>query len=368
LASSDARPSRLTSVDALRGFDMLWIVGAGEVVRALQASIHGNGFAAFITQQLSHAPWQGFTFYDLVFPLFVFLVGLSIVLSLPKLMTRGGAAAAHWRVVRRFVLLFALGLLYNNGFHVPHWHELRLMGVLQRIALCYLFAALLFLHLRPRALIGVCGGLLVGYWALLTFVPLPGHHAPSLLPGANWPNYLDARLLPGVKYEGTWDPEGLLSTLPAVASCLLGVFAGKELVRRQGLRTALRLIAGGALLVGAGYLWGLEFPVIKKVWTSSFVLLSAGYSTLLLGLSYYFIDVRSHTRWVQPLVWVGANALVIYLLPALVPLGAVAHGAASLGVTSALGRWRDVVAAVIALAAVLLLAWALYRRRIYLRV
>src|SRR6185503_1068652 len=211
---------RILSVDALRGFDMFWILGGDALAQALKKmSAGGKGVVSsaggFFGDQLDHVEWEGFRFYDLIFPLFVFIVGVSIVFSLTKLVEREGKAAAHKRVLRRFALLFVLALIYSGGVS-HHWPDIRLLGVLNRIALCYLFASLLFLNLRLRGLIVACVSLLVGYWALMTFVPVPGIGAGSFAKGANLANWIDSQYLPGKRWDGAWDPEGLLSTLPAI--------------------------------------------------------------------------------------------------------------------------------------------------------
>src|SRR6266581_1598557 len=165
-----AATQRLMSVDALRGFDMFWIVGAGSLVAALN-KMSQTGPTKFLATQLEHADWEGFHFYDLIFPLFVFIVGVSLVFSLSKTIEREGRAEALKRVFRRGILLFLIGIFYSGGFSHP-WPDMRLMGVLNRIALAYLFAGLLFCFFKPRALVAICAGILLGYWALLTLVPI----------------------------------------------------------------------------------------------------------------------------------------------------------------------------------------------------
>ena len=359
---------RIMSVDALRGFDMLWIVGGADIVGALQQISGGRGPLEFLAGQLGHSPWERFTFYDLIFPLFVFLVGLSVVLSLPRMVERQGARAAHARVLRRFVLLFVLGIIYNGGL-TDRWPDVRLMGVLQRIALCYLFTSLLFLHLKTRGLVAAFAGLMVGYWALLSFVPAPGQAAVSFEPGRNLANWVDLHFLPGRSYWGSWDPEGLLSTFPAVATCLLGAFAGLLLTNASigKPRKALHLIWSGAAMVVLGYLWGLQFPVIKGIWTSSYVLVAGGYSSALLGVFFWVVDVRGHHWWAQPFVWVGANALTFYLLSALVPLDDLSRRLVGGSVQHALGRYGDAAVACVSLGLLIALARFMYRRRVFLR-
>lgn len=222
-----AAPARIASIDALRGFDMLCIVSIYRIGLALGEMLSGQGpvLAAagdFLTRQFQHAPWEGLRFYDTLYPLFLFIVGVVIPFSIARLVEREGAAAAHWRILQRSVVLILLGFLYYGGFD-NHWPEIRLLGVLQRIGLCYLFASLLFMHLRLTGLIVSFVVLVVGYWALMTFVAVPGVVAGSFTETGNLAEWIDERALPGKKMMGQLDPEGLLSTLPAIGTTLLGV-------------------------------------------------------------------------------------------------------------------------------------------------
>lgn len=406
--ATPAPTARVLSLDALRGFDMFWIIGGDSLAQALKKmSAHGNASVAkvggFFGDQLEHVEWQGFRFYDLIFPLFVFIVGVSIVFSLTRFVEREGKAAAHKRVLRRFVILFVLALIYSGGGS-REWPDIRLLGVLNRIALCYLFASLLFLNLRLRGLIIACVALLVGYWALMTFVSFPDVRpvnvagqliSPEMTatntvqlnwasqnkvrgvfdPGFNLANYLDAKYLPGKKWDKIWDHEGLLSTLPAIGTCLLGVLAGLLLrdTRTEEKRKSLSLLGGGIVLVAAGFLWGLQFPIIKKIWTSSYVLVAGGFSAMLLGAFHYIIDVRGHQRLGAPFVWIGANAITIYFaenifnferLAGRLAGGDVAHFFDA-HLTAGAG---DFVRASVGLFIAFALAGFLYRRKIFLRV
>src|SRR5438270_1389108 len=290
---------RLASLDALRGFDMFWIVGGEEIIHALR-DISDTDAVRFLVQQMDHKAWQGFAFYDLIFPLFVFIVGVSLVFSLGKTIQQHGRGAAVRRIVTRAVFLFLLGIISYGGMT---WsiEKVRLLGVLQRIALCYLFAGLAFCFLRTRGQVVLCLALLVGYWALMTFVPVPGVGAGSFWEGKNLANYLDEHYLPWRKWDITHDPEGLLSTLPAIATCLLGVFAG-TLLKSGSVRDYMKvvwLVAGGVVLVALGWLWNEQFPVIKKIWTSSYVLVAGGYSCLLLAGFYLVVDIWKFQAWAQ---------------------------------------------------------------------
>ncbi|HEY6833035.1 MAG TPA: DUF5009 domain-containing protein [Pseudolabrys sp.] len=375
----DLQTRRAVSLDALRGFNFVWILGGEGAVLALATMAKGKGdtidaVGAFLATQISHSDWDGFHFYDLIFPLFLFITGTAIALSLPRLVEREGRTKAHLRVLRRALLLYGLGLIYYGGIS-QHWDDIRYLGVLQRIAICYLVTSLLFLHVGWRGMAAVTVALLVGYWALMTFVPVPGIGTGSFAPDANLANWIDAHYLPGRVWDTTRDPEGLLSTLPAIASCLLGVFAGLLLSdeRIAPARKSLLLIAGGIVLLAAGYLWALQFPIIKYIWTSSFALVAGGYSAILLGVAHQIIDVWGAKRWATLLVWIGANAILLYVINGLIGFEPLAR----LVVGGDFSRWLShsvtpgtgaLVRHLAGLALVLALAGFLYRRKIFLRV
>jgi predicted acyltransferase len=370
---------RVVSLDALRGFNFIWILGGEGAVLALAAIATGKGDAieaagGFLATQLSHSDWEGFHFYDLIFPMFLFITGVAIPLSLPRLVEREGPTKAHLRVVRRALLLYALGVIYYGGIS-QHWDDIRYLGVLQRIAICSLVASLLFLHVGWRGMAVATVSLLAGYWALLTFVPVPGIGAGSFARDANLANWIDAHYLPGHVWDTTRDPEGLLSTLPAIASCLLGVFAGLLLSNEHiaPARKSLLLVGGGIVLVALGALWSLQFPIIKNIWTSSFALVAGGCSTILLGVAHQIIDVWGFKRWATLLVWIGANAILLYLINGLFGFEPLARRL----VGGDLSRWLSatvtpgtgaLVRHLAGLTLVIALAGFLYRRKIFLRV
>jgi predicted acyltransferase len=379
VAAPLAPPQRVASVDALRGFAMIWILGADAVAWQLNRMAGDSetllaSIGRFLGTQFEHVDWEGFRFYDLVLPLFIFVTGVSIVFSLPRLVAREGMTAAHARVLRRSLLLFGLGIIYYGGVSY-FWPEIRLLGVLQRIALCYLAASLLFLHLSLRGLLVAFATLLVGYWALMTFVPVPEIGAGSFAKGENLANWIDAYYLPGWKFDGAWDPEGLLSTLPAIATCLLGVFAGLLLKtsRLAPEQKPVWLLAGGVVLVAMGHLWGLQFPVVKKIWTSSFVLVAGGYSLILLGAFYQVIDLWRRSAWATVLMWIGANAILLYFLNNIVGFHKVAQRLAGGDVARIVDAQLthgagDLLVTMVGIALAILLARYLYRKQIFLRV
>jgi predicted acyltransferase len=374
-----AGAARVVSIDALRGFNIFWIIGGDGAIYALDRMLrhHGPVLAAigrFLGDEMHHSIWEGFTFYDFIFPLFIFVVGASIPLSLTRLVEREGRAKAHWRVLRRALLLYALGIIYYGGFG-HSFSDIRLVGVLQRIAISYLFAALLFLNLDWRGLVASFVVLLVGYWALMTFVPVPPVGAGSYAPVANLADWIDANYLPGRLWDRVRDPEGLLGSLPAIASCLAGVFAGMLVqdARVTPQRKVLWLIGVGVLSLAAGELWGLQFPIIKAIWTSSFVLVAAGWSAILLGALYQLIDIWGYKAWATVFVWIGANAITLYFINGVFGFEPFARRF----VGGDVSRWFDaalspgagaLVAHLVGLALAIALAGYLYRRKIFLRV
>ncbi len=370
-------PGRVLSIDALRGFKMFWILGVDELIVTLD-STYKTGFTALLANQMSHSDWEGLTFYDLIFPLFVFIVGISLVYSLGKIIQQKGKLAAVWRVVMRSVLLFGLGVIYYGGFS-NDIGDIRLLGVLQRIALCYLFASLLFIFLKPRALVAACVVILLGYWAVMAFVPVPGIGTGHYEASQNLANYLDSKYLPLYKWNRNWDPEGLLSTLPAIGTCLLGVFAGlflkNETVPAQ--KKVYWMCGAGVVLVLLGFLWGHWFPIIKQIWTSSYVLAAGGFSVLTLALFYQVIDIWKKRMWASPFIWIGSNAILLYMLfnwPRMPMEGGILsfHNLASRLAGGPLQTYifkqnGELVKSTVVVALVVWLAYALYKRKIFIR-
>lgn len=357
---------RLVSLDALRGFDMFWIIGGEGLIQALP----GNGpVISFIKDQFEHRNWEGVAFYDFIFPLFVFIVGASLVFSLTKTIRLHGQASAFRRVFFRSAALYLIGILYYHGLRDGDHQYIRLMGVLQRIAIAYFGASLIFLFFGLRGRIIATAVLLIGYWAALTFIPVPGV-GHSFEEGKNLTNWFDSQYLPLFKWEHKdWDPEGLLSNFPAIGTCMLGVFAGMLLRngRVSPMRKVAYLVAAGAAGIVLGELWGLQFPVIKKIWTSSYVLVAGGYSCIILALFYLVIDIAKARGWCVPFVWIGMNALTLYVIENIVDFHALSLRFVGPSVRWHLGIWSDFTVAAVAVALMLLLARFLYKRQIFLR-
>jgi predicted acyltransferase len=355
-------PSRLQSLDALRGFDMFWIVGGDFLVRSLP-EIHESKLTRALAGQMEHCEWAGFHFYDLIFPMFVFIVGVSIVFSARRMLAAGRAQAIK-RIVVRSTILFLLGIFYMGGV-ANGFRNIYLAGVLHRIAVAYFFTALIFCFFTPRVMAGICIGLLAGYWLLMTLVPVPGIGTPSLAePGKNLAHYIDQLYLPGRKFEGT-----LLSTMAAVANCLLGVFAGLLLAATQisDKKKTWCLLGGGAGSLALGFLWSQPFPIIKLLWTSSYVLVACGYSAILLGVFFQVIEIWRVRKWAQPFVWIGTNAITIYLVANIVDFQRLARRFVGGDVKVALGHYAGLAQATVALMIALSLVHFLYRRKLFLR-
>lgn len=362
---------RLLSLDVLRGFDMFWISGGDGLLAAL-AKLTGWAWLAWLGTQLTHVAWEGFRFYDLIFPLFLFISGVTLPMAIRRRMERGESRRVIFlRLLRRALVLVVLGILVNTGRISFDLEKVRVASVLGRIGLAGFGAGLIVMFARPRAQAAWAAGILVFYWALLTFVPVPGVGAPNTERGTNLADAIDQRFLPGKTYMPNHDPEGLLSTIPAVATALLGALAGAWLTSpRSTWRKALGLFAAGIMLLALGGLWGMQFPVIKRIWTSSFVLVAGGWSCVLLALFYAVIDGLRWRRWGFLFLLIGMNPITLYVLRAtrLIDfrhLGTFFFGFATEGASPALAPLLQILAV---LAVQFVFLYILYRRKIFLRV
>ncbi|HLO48898.1 MAG TPA: DUF5009 domain-containing protein [Kamptonema sp.] len=311
---------RLTSLDVFRG-----------VAIASMILVNNPGSWDYVYPPLDHAEWNGCTPTDLVFPFFLFAVGAAMSFSLSKY-TEGNQpkSTIYWRIVRRAALLFLLGLLLNtssifldvllNGSPIENFSKIRILGVLQRISLAYFLAAIAILNLRERNLRILTATLLLGYWGALTLIPVPGYGQGLLTPEGNLGAYLD-RLILGTQHlyrQGQFDPESLLGTLPAIATVLMGYFTTQWLqIQPIKTRTSLSLAIFGLCCLVIGQLWGFLFPINKQLWTSSYVLFTAGWALLLLAVCYETIEVR-RWQWGRPFEVMGLNAIFVFVASGLV--------------------------------------------------
>lgn len=295
---------RLRSLDAFRGLTV-----AGMLL------VNNPGTWAQIYPPMRHAEWHGWTPTDLIFPFFLFIVGAALVFALERRRSLGATREALLKkVALRSLIIVGTGLLLA-GFPRYHLETLRLPGVLQRIGIVYGISATCWVVLTPLGTGVLATALLLLYWALMTLVPVPGFGPGVLEPIGNLAQFVDHALLRGHLWKPEWDPEGLLSTLPAIATCLLGALTGDWIRRRDPpslvVVRALLLAGVAAVVVGVG--WGLLFPINKSLWTSSYVVFTAGAALLLLGVCYWLIEVRGTHRWAVPAYVLGANALTVFV-------------------------------------------------------
>jgi predicted acyltransferase len=370
---------RISAIDALRGFDMFWIVGGKQLVLAaialvvslLPASVGDTEkFLAAVNRQAEHVEWEGFTAWDLIMPLFLFVVGAAMPFSFARRFEEGQSKSQLYRkILRRFVILFILGMAVQGhllDFKLDTLHVFA--NTLQAIAVGYLIAGFLILNVGIIAQVAFTVAMLVGYWLLLMYVPVGGHPAGTLEPNANLALAVDefvlGRFRDGTTY--TW----VLSGMTFTATVLLGVFSGHIL--RSNLSSWLKVLVLtglGLACLGGGWAWAewLGFPIIKHIWTSSMTLWSAGWCYLLLALFYLLIDVIGFRRWAFPFIVIGMNAITIYVAYWFVPFKAIAETLVG-GLARHLGSAGPLAISLTTVAIIWLVLYHLYRHRIFLRI
>ena len=362
---------RLVSLDVFRGITI-----AGMVL------VNNPGSWEHIYWPLEHAAWSGWTPTDLVFPFFLFIVGVSITLALGKrLEVGGGNRDVYLKIIKRTLIIFAIGL-FLNGFPYFGLAEFRIPGVLQRIAVCYFFASIIFLNTKIRTQIAIVIGLLLAYWLLVKFVPAPGYAAGDLTKEGSLPSYVD-RVVFGKHVWAqakVYDPEGILSTIPAIATTLIGVLTGHWLrTEKTRYEKAAGMFVAGAICVAIGWAWNAFFPINKALWTSSYVIFTGGLALQFLAFCYWLIDIKGYRRWAKPFEVFGLNAIALYVVADLIAslLGLIKVGGGdSLGgwiYDHVFASWASPVNASLAFAICFVLVclglmWILYRRRIFLKV
>jgi predicted acyltransferase len=300
-----ADSGRLASLDVFRGMTI-----------AAMILVNNAGDGRHTYWPLQHAAWNGWTPTDLIFPFFLFIVGVSMVFSFAARMARGQSRKTLLlHALKRSAIIFALGI-FLYAYPKFDWHTARIPGVLQRIAVVYLLASILVLFTGRVVRIAVTAALLIGYWLLMKYVPVPGYGPGVLTMDGNLVGYIDRSLIYNHLYIAhRFDPEGLLSIIPSLATCLLGVFTGEWMREdRAALRKVRGLLIGAAAGLVAGELWNIWFPINKMIWTSSYVLFTAGFALLIFAICYWTIDVRGWKRWAIPFLIFGLNPIAIYFL------------------------------------------------------
>lgn len=367
--SQTATSQRLYSLDALRGFDMFWIMGAEEIVHAM-AKLTGSSFWTGFSEQLTHPAWNGFHFYDLIFPLFLFMAGVATPYSVGRELEKGKSRQQLlFRVIRRGLVLVLLGIIANNGLEIRPIADMRFGSVLGRIGLAYMFANIIYLYASERGQIIWFFSLLIGYWLLLKFNAAPGFPAGDLTMEGNFASYVDRLIMPGKLYLGIHDPEGFMSTIPAISTGLLGIYAGRLLKdkTRSQMAKVYQLAIMGVVFLGVAQLWNLSFPINKNLWSSSFVFHVGGISLLLLALFYYVIDVLGYRKWAFFFTVIGMNSILIYMSGHFIDWGyttnALFHWLGQLA-----GDYKPVIMAICYVLVEWFFLYFLYKKKVFLRV
>lgn len=382
-ATTILKPARLLSLDALRGFDMFWIMSGEGVVHAL-AKATGWPLMVWMSGQLHHTEWNGITFYDMIFPLFLFIAGVSMPYSMgnkvakqgvayPYLLPSSSKGEIYRSMIRRTIILLFLGVVVNGLFKFNGLENTRFASVLGRIGLAWFFAGVIYLNFSTRGQILWFCILLFGYWAAMELIPVPGYGAGVLTMNGSLESYIDRLLLPGRLHDKVHDPEGILSTIPAIGTAMLGIFTGQflkfESAKWPMWKKGVCLFAVGILFIGLGMLWNLAFPINKRLWTSSFVMFVGGWSLVFLSVFYLVIDVAGYKKWAFPFVLIGVNSILIYLASeGMVDFQHTANFFFG-GIISHLAQsWQPVWAAVSIVFVQLALLYFLYRNKIFLKI
>jgi len=315
--------NRLNSLDALRGFDMLWIMGAAGIVTSLHDLTGGNALG-WLSEQMEHVPWSGFHMMDLVFPLFLFISGVSFPFSLAKRTAANEPKnKIYIHILKRALILVLFGILYNNGGFKFEFDTLRYASVLSRIGLAWFFGALIYMHTR-RAISRYLWVffLLLSYSLLISLVPAPDAPADADIfsPEANIVAWFDRRFLPGILCGGNYDPEGFLGIIPAIATALIGMLTGSFLAKADlsSQKKTISLGLTGILMIIASLLLNIVIPINKALWSPSYVLVTGGISLILMTLFYWIIDVKGFNNWTFPLIVIGLNSITIYMAQSII--------------------------------------------------
>ncbi|GEO11287.1 acyltransferase family protein [Segetibacter aerophilus] len=373
--SIDPRPTpaatqRLYSLDALRGFDMVWIMGAEEIFHGL-AKATGLPFWGAVSNQFTHPSWNGFHIYDLIFPLFLFLAGVSTPYSVGRELEKGKSREQLMlRVIKRGLILVVLGMIYNNGLQIRPLSDFRISSVLGRIGIAYMLANIIYLYTKQRTQVIWFAALLIGYWLILKFTSAPGFPAGDFTMEGNFASYVDRTILPGKLSLRIHDTVGFFNNIPAVSTALAGILAGTFLKSNQanGSKKALWLAGFGIISLVLAQLWNLDFPINKNMWSSSFVLHTTGLSLLLLSAFYYVIDVLGYKSWAFFFKVIGMNSILIYISTKFINWDYTTNGFFK-WLAQLVGEPFNIVVMAICLVAIKwLFLYVLYRKKIFLRV
>lgn len=371
LSTGDAGKSkRLVSIDALRGFDMLLISGGGTFLVLMEGKTN-LPWVDSLARQMEHPAWIGFTFYDFIFPLFLFIAGVSIPFSLNKELKRGVSKADLYRkAFWRMLILIGLGIIDKN-VPFPYFEpsQIRVASILGRIGIAGFITTILYLNFSWKALLAWIAGILLAYYAIIFLVPVPGYGAGNLTFEGNLVGWIDRHFLPGRLLQITYDELGLLTQFPALCLTVLGAMAGDVLRSRQKDGKKLQILSlAGIVCIVLGLLWSLHFPISKRFWTSSFVLLTGGMAFLFLAFFYWIIDVLKYQKWAFFFQVIGMNSLTIYLSYRFIDFAYTSKLLFSGLYSPAPEPWHEVFQALGAVGLVWLFLYFLYRNAIFVKI
>jgi predicted acyltransferase len=381
--SNTTESGRLISLDALRGFVMFWIMSGEHIIHALAKAAPIPVFI-WMSSQLHHTDWNGITFYDMIFPVFLFVAGVSMPYSFEKKMNNAGVnipmelpakekQKIYFSMLKRTCILLFLGFVVNGLLRFDGYNQTRFASVLGRIGLAWFFASMIYLNFNLKKQLLWFAGILFGYYLVLKLIPVPDFGAGILTEEGSFTSYIDQQFLPGRLHSKVYDPEGLFSTIPAIATALLGVFLGTFLKHRENYfsinKKIVILITSAIVLIGIGILWNYDFPINKRLWTSSFVCYVGGFSILFFTFFYLIIDVWGFRTWAFPFIIIGSNSILIYMASeGLVNFGHTAAFVFGGVIKFSPVIWQPVCTALSITLVQLLLLYFLYKRKWFLKI
>jgi len=380
--NNNPKSIRLVSLDALRGFDMFWIMSGEHIIHALAETTHIPLFE-WMSEQLHHTAWNGITFYDMIFPLFLFIAGASMPFSMQKKVNEASVESAYElsnvvkrslyvAMIKRTVILIFLGIVVNGLFKWNGYEQTRIASVLGRIGLAWFFAGIIYLNNNTLKQIYWFIFILVSYWLIMKFVPVPGFGAGVLTKEGSLESYIDRILLPGRLHSKVHDPEGILSTIPAIGTAMLGVFTATFLKAKNtfsAYQKVLVMVTGALILIGIGLLWDYSFPINKRLWSSSFVCFVGGCSILLFTLFYLIIDLWKWQKWALPFVWIGSNSILIYMASeGIIDFGYTANFLFGGLISYTPDIWQPVFTACAITVTQIMLLYILFKKKVFLKI
>lgn len=368
-SSENILSKRLESLDALRGFDMFLIIGGTHLIASFIRAMEWDSLS-WLTDQFVHVPWHGLTFEDVIFPLFLFMAGVSMTFSVASSRKKGFSNRdIYWKAFKRMIVLSLLGIVYkNNPLHFD-WDQIRYVSVLGRIGVTAFLATLIYLNTDWKGRIYWLAGILVFYWATMLFVPVPGYGAGDLSQERNLATFINSYIVPGRFIDGIYDENGYFQHIPATGLVLMGTLAGTLLRSGRAEMNKVAWLAGAGLIaIGIGVVWNFHFPINKHLWSSSFILVTGGISFLFMAVFYLLIDVWGYQKWAFPFKVIGLNSLFIYLASGLVDFGYTSRYLLN-GFLQMSGE--DMQRFIVQLGVLLLefgLVYFMYRKRIFVKV